>query len=159
MRIVRHVEGAFELAELHDAVTVAGLFLYVKDSMTILEPDTFWATVENVNGPAWLFSRPSCYLAVYESESLRRALRHAPHTGSKYDSIHWESQLHDLLPYPTLWPDVSDWTAKRIDLVDGHHELIVGNNIVEKAKGTANCGRCPHMEIPGLCDHYLALFS
>lgn len=158
MRTVRHVEGAFELAELADAVYHDDLFLFVKDSMTILNETVFWETIDT-GGPAWLFARPSCYLAVYDPQSLRRALQHAPLSGTKIDSIDWESHLHDLLPYPTIWPDVTDWTAKRLELIDGRPELVIGNHIVEKTKGTANCGQCPYMEIPGLCPHYLNMFN
>lgn len=158
MRIVHHAEGVFELAELKQAAETPGLFLYVKDSMTILDEDAFWATVDN-GKPGWLFARPSCYLAVYDADTLRRATINAPTEGSKLDSIHWESELHDLLPYTSFWPDVTDFTAKRIDTINGRPELVVGNNIVEKTKGTANCGHCPNMEIPGLCQHYLNMFS
>lgn len=152
--VVVHVEGAYEPDELravdHDR------FLFLKESLTILDADAFWSAI---TGPAWLFARPSCYLAVYDRTTLQAALEHAPVNGDKHASIIWESRLHDLLRYPTIWPEVTDLHAKRIDIINGAPELIIGNRIVEKAKGTAHCRLCTDAPIPGLCQHYLRRFN
>ncbi len=148
---------ASELTDIRAAANIYDLFLYMKPSVTILDRQAFDEATQS--GPAWLFARPSCYLAIYESASLIQALQDAPLAPSKVDSIEWESRLHDRLSYPTLWPEVWDGTAKRIDIIDGQPELIIGNHIVEKAKGTAHCGREQNAPIPGLCDHILAMFN
>jgi hypothetical protein len=159
VRTVHHREGAFELSELWDATEQGGMFLFLKDSLHIIDPHQFWAAVDT-GGPGWLFARPSCYLAVYESDSLRAALEDAPLTGSKRDSIDWESELHNRLPYPTIWPDVSDRTALGVELVNGEPELIIGvPGVVVKYKGTAHCGQEPWAPVPGLCSHYLARYA
>lgn len=157
MRVVRHTEGAFELAELRESATEGGRFLFMKDSVRILDAHRFWNIIETHPGPAWLFARPSCYLAIYDSASLSAALEDAPLSGTKIDSINWESHLHDLLDYPSIWPEVTDWTSKRIDYIDGAPELVIGNDIVEKSKGSAHCGSCFGAPIPGICEEFLNL--
>src|SRR5690606_25663973 len=107
MRVVRHAEGAFELAELRVAASEGGRFLFMKDSVTVLDEARFWDAINPQPGAAWLFGRPSCYLAIYESSSLNQVLDYAPMHGDKFASINWESHLHDFLDYPTIWPEVT----------------------------------------------------
>lgn len=148
---------SFELDALRDGCERYERFLFMKPSVTVLD-EAFWDAIENTEGAAWLFARPSCYLAIYTRETLAHVLEQAPTAVDKQTSIIWESRLHDLLDYPTIWPDVSDRKALRVDTINGNPELVIGNSLVEKAKGTAHCPRCPHAPVPGLCRHYLRRF-
>lgn len=131
-------------------------FLFLKPSLRILDADAFWAALESFNGPAWLFGRPSCYLAVYDRTTLQEAIADAPAPFDKELSIVWESRLHDRLNYPTVWPQAADRNALRIDYIDGRPELVVGvPGVVEKHKGTVRCRRCPTWPSPGICPHVM----
>jgi hypothetical protein len=156
--VVDNRAGGFELDHLRTAVTEHERFVYLKDSVRILDWLAFWDAIE-ASGPAWLFARPSCYLAVYDSVMLAQALAAAPTVVDKEMSIFWESRLMDLLPMPTIWPDVSDRNALRIERIDGLEELVIGNHLVEKTKGTVRCRRCPTWPSPGICPHVRARFS
>jgi hypothetical protein len=91
-------------------------------------------------------------MAVYDSADLCRVLPN-PRGFDKEQSIVWESRLHALLNYPTIWPDISDGNALRIERVDGRDELVIGNAILEKSKATARCMLCKHLRGEGLCPH------
>lgn len=149
--IVTHTEGAFEPDELRAAAEQHDRFLFLKDSLRILDPERFWSTIAAVEGGAWLLARPSCYVAIYDSATLRTALENAPHSGDKQASIIWESRLHDLLNYPTIWPDITDRNPLRLEHIGDGIEFVIGNQIVEKYKGTARCRFCPGTS--GICRH------
>jgi hypothetical protein len=151
------VNRQFELAQLRAAVDRFDRFVFLKPSARILD-SVFWEAVDS-SGPAWLFARPSCYLAVYDSATLAPVLEQAPTVVDKETSIIWESRLHDLLPMPTIFPEVSDRNALRIDTIDGRPELVIGNALVIKHKGTVRCRRCPTWPTPGICPHIRARFT
>jgi hypothetical protein len=155
--VVDNRSPGFELDHLRTAVAEHERFVYLKDSVRILDP-RFWDVIE-ASGPAWLFGRPSCYLAVYDSATLAPALTEAPTVVDKEISILWESRLMDLLPMPSIWPEVGDRRALRIETIDGRPELVIGNHLVEKTKGTVRCRRCPNWPTPGLCPHITTRFS
>ena len=141
----------WEIEHLAYAARCFDRFVFVKESARILDPEAFFAKVDG-SGPAWLMGRPSCYMAVYDSARLRKVL--PPARGfDKEASIVWESRLHQLLPMPTIWPEISDRNALRIEQVDGRDELVIGNAVLEKWKGTARCKLCKGMRGPGLCPH------
>lgn len=148
----------WETVHLRQAAEHFGRFLFLKESTRILDPEGFWAAIDATEGPAWLFAHPSCYLAIYDRAPLLEVLNAGVEPTDKEGSIRWEGKIQSELPWPSIWPDVSDATAKRVDIIDGKPELIVGNDLVEKAKGTAVCGR-PGDTLDGVCAHYLARFG
>ena len=145
----------WEIDHLRRAMGVHKRFVFLKDSVTIHDPGLFLTAIDTAPAPgAWLFARPSCYLAVYDAEALNHAIR-GTIVRTKEESIWQESRLHDLLAWPSIWPDVSDVTALGIDA----GELVIGNEIVTKRKGTARCVTCAGIPRPGLCEHYLQRFG
>ena len=148
----------WEASHLRRATRPYKRFVFLKESTAILDPEGFWDAIDGVKGPSWLFAYPSCYMAIYDSKSLLDALDAMPAPMSKEDSITMENGLQRALPYPILWPEISDENAKRVDMIDGKPELIIGNDLVEKAKGTARCGK-PGDKRDGVCSHYLKRFG
>lgn len=155
--VVYSGEG-FEPNALRVGVRMFKRFLYLKESSRILDP-LFWKVIDRTPAGAFLFSRPSCYMAVYDSQGLSTILDQIPRNLDKEGSIWWEWNLQGLLDYRVIYPDVTDKTAKRIELVDGEPELVIGNDLIEKYKGTARCPRCSHLKGTGLCSHYLTRFA
>lgn len=132
-RVMVHRAGGYEITALRAAVTRFDRFVFLQDSCQILSRE-FWSTVDALEGPAFLFGHPGMYLGVYNSRDLIPALEQAPTTIDKHTSIQWEGRIRELLPYPTLWPEVTDAT--------GHHEerhgrtnLVLRNEFLAKFKG------------------------
>jgi hypothetical protein len=149
----------WELVHLRIASQTFERFVFVKESAHVLDTPAFCAAVDSTE-PAWLFHRPSCYMAVYDSTDLRHLLLPRSQGFGKEQSIIWESKLHQLLPsYGTVWPEISDANALRIEQVDGRPELVIGNAIIEKFKGTARCKQCKHLRSTGLCSHKFQQFA
>lgn len=125
-----HHDGGYEPTALREACGRFDRFLFLQDSVTILAPE-FWT---HIHEPAWLAGWPPMYLAVYDSAEL------APHlpkgTVTKEHSIQLEAQLPTLLNMPTLWPNIRDANALRTEYRHGRDNLILGNHLFEKAKGT-----------------------
>lgn len=124
-------------------------FLFLKESTRIVDPTRFWEEINRVQGGAWLFAAPSCYMGVFQRGELRQVLRRVPRIRSKEASILWEAKLHRWLRMPSVWPEVSDGNALRME----GGELVIGNDVVEKFKGTARCGGCAGNGLPGVCPH------
>lgn len=148
--------GGYEAEHLRRAADRFDRFVYLKPSVRILDA-RFWDVIDN-HDPAYLFGRPSCWLGIYDTTTLAPILEQIPPL-DKEGSIWWESRIHDLLPMPSIWPDVADRNALRIDMVDGLPELVIGNALVEKRKGTVRCRRCPTHPAPGICPHVMRRFD
>lgn len=159
-KVLPHGRGGFELAHLRHAANQWSRFLYLKDSVTILNDAAFWSTIDNHVGPAWLAPWPGMYLGIYDSAQLLAVLGDAEAV-TKADSLRWEADLHTHLAWPVLWPEASDANAKRIDMIDGLPELVIGNDIWEKTKGTVHwCGSCAGCQSsPGICQLHLNKFG
>lgn len=124
----------YEPAALAWACTRLSRFLFLQDSVTILS-ETFWATVDNHAGPAWLSARPSMCMGIFNADELRPHLPTEP--VDKAGSIAFENSLHERLDQPTLWPDVSDANALRTEHRHGRANLVLGvQGVWEKHKGT-----------------------
>lgn len=126
-------------------------FVFLKESTRILNPQAFWATIDAQQQPAWLFAWPSCYMGLFARAPMQKALRQV-RVRDKWGSISEEARLAQRLNMRNaIWPEISDANALRIE----GDELIIGNTIIEKSKGSAWCGHCPY-EPPGICDHVRA---
>lgn len=144
----------WEDAHVRYAASAFDWFVFLKESTRIVDPAAFWATIDRRTDPAWLFAPPSCYMAVYARDPLLKALRRVKIT-DKWGSVRTEAALCRSLRMGTVWPGVTDANALRVeDGADGP-ELVIGNSIVEKSKGSAWCGRCEY-DPPGVCEHLLA---
>lgn len=131
-------------------------FVFIKESTRILDPEAFWAKVDTATEPAWLFAWPSCYMGLYARSPLQSVLRRIKVT-DKWGSVREEAALAKRLNMrKALWPEICDANALRVEVVDGEPELVIGNAIIEKSKGSAWCGRCTY-DPPGVCDDLLAL--
>lgn len=149
--------GPWEVDALRLGAAWYERFLLLKDSSVILQEE-FWTEIERYD-TAFLFARPSCYMGIYRAADLDEPLSRIK-VENKEDSVWWESRLQHELNYPVVWPSVRDSTAKRIEDVDGKPELVIGNEFIEKFKGTARCPRCSKVpERTGLCQHYLRRFG
>jgi hypothetical protein len=136
---------AWEIDHLRAAAYVfIDRFLFLKESCRVLQPARFWADVDE-HESAWVINRPACYLGVYQARDIRKGLRNARVT-TKKQSINYEFAVHRLAPmnkYPTIYPEITDKAAKRIETgPDGAIEYVIGNDIFEKHKGTAGCKVC-----------------
>jgi len=109
-----------------------GRFLFLQDSCRILDA-AFWEVVDS-SGPSFLFGRPAMFLGIYDSQHLRPLLPTEP--VDKETSIRLEVELADSLGYPSIWPDVLDRTALRREHRNGRDNLVLGNELIEKHKGT-----------------------
>ncbi|ORB49246.1 hypothetical protein BST42_23645 [Mycolicibacterium rhodesiae] len=158
-------DPGYEMGALHRASATYSRFVFLKDSVTILKPDIFWPIVDSVDGPVWLSAPPSMYLGIYDSRIFMRKMDRA-NTDTKFDSIEWEWKFRRSFNWPVLWPDIGDTTAKRVDYIEGQPELVVGNEIWEKHKGSVNwCGKCEtcvklkrHLSVSGICEKLLKEF-
>lgn len=140
----------WEPEQLAKAARTHSRIVYIKESARPLPG--FWEAIDRVRGSAWLFARPSCYMGVFESPALLEALSHLEPTNTKDDSIRNEWLIHDFGKWPALWPEINDYNALRMD----GDELVIGNHLIEKSKGTARCGQCAHSTAPGVCEHLQA---
>lgn len=132
-RVLVHEPGGFEIAALRSGAARFKRFLYVQDSCEILTQD-FWHIIDALTEPAWLFGPPGMYLGVYNSRDLIPVLEQAPTTIDKQTSIHWEGRIRELLPYPTLWPEVTDATGT-FEERHGRMNLVLRNELLAKWKG------------------------
>jgi hypothetical protein len=153
-------DPGYEMSALRLACTTYSQFVFLKESVTILKPDEFWAVIDRVQGPAWLSQPPSMYLGVYDSPTFMSRFA-GVNADNKLDSIRLESELNRVFRWPVLWPDVRDGTYKRVDFVDGRPEIVIGNDVWEKHKGTARwCEKCQAcVNLNGVCEELLADFS
>lgn len=134
-----HRAGGYELAALRAGVARYDRFLYLQDSCEILTPD-FWRVVDALTEPHFIFGPPGMYLGVYDTETLRPVLEQAPTTVDKRTSIEWEGHIRARLPYPTLWPEVTD-AVGRFEDRHGRPNLVLENPLLRKWKG--NWGQAP----------------
>lgn len=133
-RVLVHTDGGYEITALRTGITNFPRFLFLHDSCEVLHPD-FW-TIIDITTPTWLFGGPPMFLAVYDSKDLDRALEDAPYGYdiTKATSIAWEGELPKRLPYPTLWPEVTDATG-HIQERHGRTNLVLENRLLRKWKG------------------------
>jgi hypothetical protein len=135
-QIVVHRDGGYEPPALRLGCSLFDRFLYLQDSTLILDP-RFWDHIDAVKGSAWLSRWPPMFMGIHESAKLRPILDLIPDPINKYQSVEWESRMPSmLLGYETIWPDVADATAPRVELVKGRRNLILENEYFRKFKGT-----------------------
>lgn len=153
-------DPGYEMSALRLACTTYSHFVFLKDSVTILRPVEFWAVIDGVQGPAWLSQPPSMYLGVYDSLTFMSRFA-GLNANTKPDSIRLETKLNGVFRWPVLWPDVRDGIRKRVDYVDGRPELVIGNDVWEKHKGTVSwCKKCQAcVNLNGVCEELLADFA
>ena len=129
--VLVHEDGGYEPFALRKGLGW-GRFLFLQDSVQILSP-AFWDVIDSL-GPTWLFGHPPMFMGVFDSTDL---IPHLP-TGpvDKETSIALETELSHTLGYPYLWPDVRDGNALRREIKHGRDNLVVGNDLIVKWKGT-----------------------
>lgn len=130
-----HRTGGFELAALRTGVRYFDRFLFLQDSMLVKHP-AFWDVVDGTDSPAWLCGHPPMYVGIHDRDQLAPALDRYPAEITKEQSIDIEVDLPTHLNYSTLWPDVVDATALRREHRHDRDNLVVGNELFEKFKGT-----------------------
>jgi hypothetical protein len=132
-RVLIHRTGGYEPAALRTGCATFSRFVFLHDSVTILHPD-FWAAVD-ASGPAWLAGAPHMNMGIFDSAALSPLL---PDTeASKDDAIRLENDLPMRLPgMGVLWPDVIDTTHLRMESRHGRMNLVLGNHLFEKHKGS-----------------------
>lgn len=132
--VIIHQTGGYEIAALRTGYQYFDRFLFLQDSVTILAPD-FWAIVDSWKGPAWLTGWPPMFLGIWD-QSARRIIDSLPQAQTKEDSIRLEAELPEQLNWPTIWPHITDGTALRTEQRHGRRNLVLGNQLFEKAKAT-----------------------
>jgi hypothetical protein len=166
-RTVVQLSSGWEIPHLIEAFNdPIGLdrFVYLKSSTRILD-ERFWDVIDAAPAgrTSFLFARPSCYMAIYDRADFPTTLLERPPViADKEQSIYWEWAIHDYFLPGAIWPDVRDEAAKRIERVDGVDELVIGNDLVEKYKGTVRCGKCSgraRNQQSGLCPHTYERFQ
>ena len=130
-----HRHGGYEIAALRTATTHFDRFLFIHDSVTILSP-LFWGHIDARQGSAWLSGWPSMFMGIWDTETLQPYLDEIPDRVSKEATIALEADLHARFDYSTIWPEVRDGTAKRREHRHGRDNLVLGNELWEKHKGT-----------------------
>jgi hypothetical protein len=133
--ILLHTTGGYELAALRTGAAAFDRFLFIHDSVTILDP-LFWTVIDRFQTPAWLSGHPPMFMGIHHTSSLKPVLDRYPAEQTKEDAIRIEAELPALLTYTTIWPDITDRTAKRTEERHGRTNLVVGNHLWEKHKGT-----------------------
>lgn len=123
----------YEIGVLRQAVQRHERFLFLQDSVRVLDPG-FWEAVGTE--PTWLCGRPPMYLGIYDAAALGPLLAEFPATVDKETAIACEGLLHERLPMPCVWPDVVDRNALRQEHKHGRNNLVLGNALFEKFKGT-----------------------
>lgn len=158
--ILDSIDPGYEMSALRLACNTFSQFVFLKDSVTILKPDEFWGVIDRVRGPAWLSQPPSMYLGVYESFTLMSRIA-GMNADTKLDSIRFETELNRVFRWPVLWPTVRDGLYKRVDYIDGRPEIVIGNEVWEKHKGTVSwCKKCQTcVNLNGVCEELLADFA
>lgn len=132
--VLIHGTGGYEIAALRTGCQAFDRFLLLQDSMRILDP-TFWAVID-ASGPAWLSGHPPMYLGIHDREQLEPVLSTYPATIDKETSITLEGDLPRHVTYDTIWPHITDRTALRTEHRHGRENLVLGNHLWEKWKGT-----------------------
>lgn len=133
--VIIHHEGGYEIAALRTGCAWSDRFLFIQDSVTILSP-LFWEVIDRQSSPAWLTGWPPMFMGIHNSATLKPLLAEYPEVMSKQEAIEAEAALPQRLDYPTLWPDITDRTALRTETRHGRENLVLGNHLFEKAKGT-----------------------
>lgn len=123
----------YEIGVLRQAVRHHDRFLFLQDSVQVLD-QRFWAEIGTE--PTWLTGRPPMYLGIYDSAALAPVLDVLPERVDKETAIRCELELSDRLPMPELWPNVIDGYALRTEERHGRTNLVLGNHLFEKWKGT-----------------------
>lgn len=141
-RVLIHRSGGFEVAALRTGIQNFPRFLLLHDSVTILSPD-FWNVIDSTDGPAWLTGGPPMHLGIHDSAQLRPILETYPAEIDKRASIFTEGDLPSRVNYATIWPEINDATALRMEHRHGRDNLVLGNDLFEKHKG--NWGQTPTM--------------
>lgn len=143
----------WETDQLAAAAAQFSRFVFIKESVRIFPG--FWEAIDSEQGSCWMFGRPSCYMGIYDAPTLRKMLRKLRPTRTKRDSIVNEWLIHGTVQWRSIWPDVTDANALGVE----NGELVIGNEFIQKLKGTAKCPRCAASTEPGVCEHYLARFQ
>jgi hypothetical protein len=131
--ITVHSQGGYEPAALRTGTNLHERFLFLQDSCTILRPE-FWDVIDDTEGPAWLAGYPPMHLAIHDSAQLRLLL--PDHAVTKDESISMEIGWPRQLNYNTIWPDITDANHLRKEHRHGRDNLVLGNDLFEKHKGT-----------------------
>lgn len=135
-RVFIHRTGGYEIAALRAGVTRFGRFLFLQDSVTILRSG-FWDVIDSTQGSAWLTGGPPMYLGIHDSIQLGPALSVYPDHLEKRDAINGESDLPTRVQgYGVIWPEVHDATHLRMEERHGRLNMVLGNHLFEKHKGS-----------------------
>lgn len=128
--VLIHGDGGHEPAAILTGCERFDRFVFLQDSVTILNPQ-FWETVEQYD-IAWLSGWPPMFLGVHTAAIAN----HLPGPVDKAEAIRLEAHLPTILDYPTIWPNITDRTALRREVKHGRDNLVLGNELWEKHKGT-----------------------
>lgn len=138
----------WEDQHLRYAASAFDWFVFLKESTRLLDPTAFWAAIDARTEPGWLFAPPSCYMALYSRVQVNRMTTRI-RVHDKWGSIRAEASMVRLMRmHDVIWPEVTDANALRFE----DDELVIGNSIIEKSKGSAWCGHCRYTP-PGVCEH------
>lgn len=133
--VIIHADGGYEIAALRTGCAWTDRFLFIHDSVTILDP-AFWQVIDRHAHNAWLTGWPPMFMGIHSAATLKPILATFPEVMTKEQAIQAEAHLPSLLDYPTIWPEITDRTALRTEVRHGRENLILGNHLFEKAKGT-----------------------
>ena len=123
----------YEIGCLRQAARHHDRVLFLQDSVTGLDQG-FWHAIGD--SPKWLCGRPPMYLGIYDSAALAPVLATFPERVDKETAIRCEVDLFKRLPMPVLWPEIVDRNALRTETRHGRVNLVLGNDLFEKHKGT-----------------------
>lgn len=133
--LVVHEAGGYEIAALRTGCAHFDRFLFLHDSVTILD-EQFWTVIDATPGPAWLTGGPPMYLGIHDRTQLAPVLATYPDEIDKRTSVQLEVDLPRRVNYGRIWPEIADHTALRQEHRHGRDNLVVGNHLWEKHKGT-----------------------
>lgn len=133
-RVHIHRTGGYEIAALRAGIQKFNRFLFLHDSVTILHRD-FWDVIDSHDGPAWLTAPPPMHLGIHDRTQLQPVLESYPTDFDKRMSITSEGEIPLKVTYGTIWPEISDTTALRMEERHGRNNLVLGNLLWEKHKG------------------------
>lgn len=132
--VVVHALGGYEPAALSAGCGLFDRFVFLHDSVKILS-STFWDHVDAAKGGAWLAGWPPMFMGVHDRSRLHEHLPTGP--VSKAETIALEAELPELVNYSTIWPNVTDRTALRLERKHDRNNLVLGvPEVWEKWKGT-----------------------
>lgn len=129
--VLVHDKGGYEVAALRTGFQHFDRFLFLQDSVTILSA-TFWDVIDSHIGPCWLTGHPPMMLGIHDTT----VLPFLPSAVTKEEAITLEWELPQQLTWPTIWPDILDASALRTEHKHGRHNIVLGNALFEKHKGT-----------------------